>query len=733
MNYQNRSFERLTDVSEILDRLNDRQREAVVAEPGPLLVTAGAGSGKTSVLVRRIAWLIKAFGVSKHQIMAVTFTNKAAREMKSRVEDLLGMNEAPYRIGTFHGLSNSFLRIYHEAAGLESDFTILDSGDQKSLISRLNRDLRISVGEFKPQQFQNFINRSKSNELRATALSPRNYREQIFVRVYEAYENYCEANSLVDFEELLLRTVELLKRNQLVREELQDRYQHVLVDEFQDTNSMQLEWLKLFCGKRNQITAVGDEDQSIYGWRGALAENMIQFEAIFPGTRIVRLEQNYRSTQTILNAANAVIQHNDQRYSKELWTERKKGASVKLFNAYDSGQEAKFVAEVILSGVSRSIPYSNFAVLYRTNAQSREFEEVFGYQQIPFRIYGGLRFYQRKEIKDILAYLRLLVEPNNNEAFSRVVNFPRRGIGSVAQERIAQYASSRNLSYWQASSEIVKDYSVQVHFRAALTNFLELINRIREEGEHESFGDVIASTISISGVKQFYKSRKLESDITRIENLDELENAAVNFIRRSNCKDSIESIRPFLDTVALDSDDKHDENTLNAVQVMTLHLAKGLEFPVVFLVGVDENLLPHVLSLKSDQNGRRGADKDSLAEERRLFYVGMTRAEQQLFLTRSGIRMVRGRMSVFRPSRFLKEIPRQFLDTVPFNQKIDSDFTKKINPDDLLGSTIDHRVFGRGCVTGLRHEGKFPVLTIDFDEHGTKQVLWEMNNFKVRR
>lgn len=667
----------MTDVSEILDRLNERQREAVVAEPGPLLVTAGAGSGKTSVLVHRIAWLIKAFGVSKHQIMAVTFTNKAAREMKSRVENLLGMDEAPYRIGTFHGLSNSFLRIYHEAAGLESDFTILDSGDQKSLINRLNRDLRLTVGDVKPQQFQNYINRAKSNQLRAAGVEAGTFLQSIYARVYEAYEHYCEQNSLVDFEELLLRTVELLKRNQLVREELQDRYQHVLVDEFQDTNHMQLEWLKLFCGERKQITAVGDEDQSIYGWRGAIAENMIEFEAIFPGTRIVRLEQNYRSTQTILNAANAVIQNNDQRYSKELWTEWKKGATVKLFNAYDSEQEAKFVAEVILSGVSNSIPYSNFAVLYRTNAQSREFEEVFGYQQIPFRIYGGLRFYQRKEIKDILAYLCLLVEPNNNEAFSRVVNFPRRGIGDVTQARIAQYASSRNLSYWQASSAIVKDFSVQVHFRTALTDFLNLVNRILKECEHKSFADIIAHTIKFSGVKQFYKSRNWETDITRVENLDELENAAANFIRRSNCKDSIESIRLFLDTVALDSDDKHDENTLNAVQVMTLHLAKGLEFPVVFLVGVDENLLPHVLSLKSDQKRRNRKDKDKLAEERRLFYVGMTRAEQQLYLTRSRIRMVRGRTNLFRPSRFLKEIPKQFLDTVQFNQKFDSDFTKK--------------------------------------------------------
>ena len=668
MNYKNRSIERLTDVSEILDRLNERQREAVAAEPGPLLVTAGAGSGKTSVLVRRIAWLIKAFGVSKYQIMAVTFTNKAAREMKFRVEDLLGMDEAPYRIGTFHGLSNSFLRIYHEAAGLESDFTIIDGSDQKSLISRLNRDLRLAVGDIKPQQFQTYINRSKSNQLRASGLTPRTYREQIYISAYQEYERYCEENSLVDFEELLLRTVELLTRNQLVREELQDRYQHILVDEFQDTNHMQLEWLKLFCGKRNQITAVGDEDQSIYGWRGALAENMIQFEKIFPGTRIVRLEQNYRSTQTILNAANAVIQHNDQRYSKELWTERKIGASVKLFNAYDSQHEAKFVAEVIQSGVSQSVPYSNFAVLYRTNAQSREFEEVFGYEQIPFRIYGGLRFYQRKEIKDILAYLRLLIEPNNNEAFSRIVNFPRRGIGNVAQERIAQYASSRNLSYWQASLEIVKS-SVQVHFRKTLAEFLDLFKRIRENCEHEPFGDIIAYTIQLSGVKQFYESRKLETDITRIENLDELENAAANFIRSSKYEDSYESIRPFLDTVALDSDDKHDENTLNAVQVMTLHLAKGLEFPVVFLVGVDEHLLPHVLSLKGDQKGGKRADEDSLAEERRLFYVGMTRAEQQLYLTRSRIRMVRGRTNVFRPSRFLHEIPGKFLDTVQFNEK----------------------------------------------------------------
>ena len=725
-----RNLKRLTDVSDILDRLNDRQREAVTAEPGPLLVTAGAGSGKTSVLVRRIAWLIKAFGVSKHQIMAVTFTNKAAREMKTRVEDLLGMYEAPYRIGTFHGLSVSFLRIYFDAAGLERNFTILDSDDQKSLINRLNKESRLAVGDIKPQQFQNFINRSKDKQVRATDLNPRTYRAEIYASVYQVYERYCDSNSLLDFAELLLRTVELMKRNQIVREELQDRYQHILVDEFQDTNHLQIEWLKLFCGDHNQITAVGDEDQSIYGWRGAIAENMIRFATEFPGTKIVRLEQNYRSTQTILNAANAVIQNNEQRYAKELWTERKGGVSVKQFTAYDSEQEALFVADRILSNVSQTLPFSNFAVLYRTNAQSRQFEEVFAFKQIPFRIYGGLRFYQRKEIKDILAYLRLLVEPDNNEAFSRVVNFPRRGIGDASLERIARYGSSRNLSYWQASWEIVKDSSANARFKTALRRFLDLIDQIREECEGAPFREILANTIHISGIKRFFESRNWETDITRIENLEELENAAENFIQRSNYEDSIESVRPFLDTVTLDSDDKHDENSQDAVQIMTLHLAKGLEFPVVFLVGVDENLLPHYFSVTDYKNKE---DADKVAEERRLFYVGMTRAEQQLFLTCSKIRMVRGQTKTFRPSRFLKEIPSEYVDMVYFGQRFDSESTNEIDVDDLLGSTVNHRVFGEGCVIGTRHEGKIPILKVDFLKHGTKQVLWETDKIKVQR
>ncbi len=724
----------MTDVTHILEGLNDQQREAVIAKPGPLLVTAGAGSGKTTVLIRRIAWLIEVFGVSKHQIMAVTFTNKAARQMKSRVEDMLGMYKAPRWMGTFHGLSNLLLRIYHKEAGLDSQFTIIDSQDQKSLINRLIRDSRLPVGGINPRQFQSYINRAKEDQLRSMNLEPTNHRQQVFVQVYEKYEQSCNKRGLVDFAELLLRTVEVMKRNQLVREEMQARFAHIIVDEFQDTSAIQLEWLKLFCGQNNQITAVGDEDQSIYGWRGAISANMLKFAKNFSGTEIVYLEQNYRSTQTILNAANAVIQNNGARYKKKLWTSHSGGETVKLFSAYDANQEASFVAEEIKQKrLSFDFPYSNFAVLYRTNAQSRMFEEVFVRKQIPYRIYGGLRFYERKEIKDVLAYLRLLIDPNNNESFSRVINFPRRGIGDKSQSTIREFASIHNLSFWESSLALVESSVPRMHFRAALARFVNLVRALKEESVGEPFDLIISKTIELTGIKKFYDKNSIDTDVARIENLEELINAGANFAKNSNIEDGVGAIRPFLDGVTLDSDDKHDENGQDAVQVMTLHSSKGLEFPVVFLVGADEKLLPHELSIKDSTKG-----ESEIEEERRLFYVGMTRAEQQLYLTRAKFRMIQGKTDFFYRSRFLREIPSQYLEEVTLDG-ITSAKNQRQSPNDrsrikdvyaLQGERIHHQAFGEGKVLKIASKGKFPIIKVNFYNGGTKILVWDPDKIR---
>ena len=733
----------MTDVTKILDGLNEPQREAVIAPPGPLLITAGAGSGKTTVLTRRIAWLIEATGVSRHRIIAVTFTNKAAREMKSRVESLLGTNSAPYQIATFHGFSNRFLRLHHEAAGLPRSFTILDQDDQKSFINRLMIDSQLNVKSKTAKDAQNYINKKKEQQVRATQIDTNDdFFDRTFGPIYQLYEQECNARGLVDFAEILLRTVEVMKRNELVRNEIRQRYEHVLVDEFQDTNAIQIEWLKLFCGHSNYITAVGDEDQSIYGWRGAVSKNMMDFKLIFPNTKVVRLEQNYRSTQTILSAANAVISRNQDRFEKNLWTDRDGGERIRLYSAYDYRDESQFVAKKIMEYRESGIPYSDISILYRTHAQSRIFENTLSSYKIPFRIFGGLRFFSRLEIKHALAFLRLIVDPDNNPAFQRIINEPPRGIGDVAQNRIFEIARNYEVSYMEATKMIVQDSSEQKRIRSPLEKFLKLIDDMRADCSHLSLSGIIASVNRYSGLRDYYVSRDTDIDKPRVENLDELVNSGENYIRTmmdeatstDSVSDGIDAVAPFLDSVTLDAGDTYDDET-STVQLMTLHQAKGLEFPVVFLIGMDEKLLPHANSM--NLFGRTSdLAAEGIEEERRLCYVGMTRAQDQLYLTRANFRLVLGESTICVQSRFLKEIPAEYLQNAELNSEDehpDSATAAAISlpeVDGLPGKQVRHKKFGEGTVIDANLENSYTLIRINFKDVGEKLLVMDQANLE---
>ncbi|MDE0308977.1 MAG: UvrD-helicase domain-containing protein [Acidiferrobacterales bacterium] len=728
----------MTDVTTVLEGLNEQQREAVVASPGPLLITAGAGSGKTTAITRRIAWLIEANGVSPHQILAVTFTNKAAREMKARVEQLLGTNAAPGGIATFHGFSCRFLRIYHEAARLPRDFTILDQDDQKSFINRLINDSQLRIGKWNAKDVQSYINGKKERQLRASKThEPSSRREEIMGPIYELYEHECNIRGLVDFAEILLRTVEVMQRNELVRSEIHERYQHILVDEFQDTNAIQIEWLKLFSNHLNYITAVGDEDQSIYGWRGAVAKNMLSFTSLFPNTRLIRLEKNYRSTQTILTAANSVIARNSDRFEKKLWTDQDSGEPIGFFTASDHQDESWFVAEKAKALHEAGFAYSDMTILYRTHAQSNIFETTLSSYRIPFRIYGGVRFFLRMEIKHALAYLRLIVDPDNGPAFQRVINVPPRGIGEVAQRRVFEVARHEDISLMQAARIIANDGSEQSRIKTPLGEFIELIERMETDCSGFGLTETIKHVNAHSGLRDLYLLRDTEIDKPRVENLDELINAGANFIQMNidhgtsgeSAADGREAIILFLDTVALDAGDTFDE-TSDTLSLMTLHQAKGLEFPVVFLVGMDEKLLPHANAL---EYGRVRRTFDQVEEERRLCYVGMTRAKKQLYLTRAKLRMYFGHLTPYVPSRFINEIPKQCIRKVtPDFAAGQSDSDTSVATldleeelEDLRGRRVRHKKFGEGTVTDITVGQGHTIVQIRFEDVGEKLLLLE--------
>ncbi len=708
------------DVSYIFNDLNEPQRNAVAAPPGPLLVLAGAGSGKTRVLTYRVAWLVQAQQCSPLSIMAVTFTNKAALEMRGRIEKLLGFPVGGMWMGTFHGLSHRLLRTHAQDAGLPDTFEILDSDDQLRMIRRVLKELNLDEGYWPPRQIQWTINGHKEEGRRPRDLSASHDPQvQVLHKIYSNYEEMCQRFGLVDFAELLLRALELMQNNERIRNTYQDRFRHILVDEFQDTNAIQYQWLKLFADKHKNISVVGDDDQSIYSWRGARVENLRKFEKDFPGTQTIRLEQNYRSTEVILNAANAVIGHNHGRLGKTLWTEGDEGEPIQLYAAFNEVDEARFVIDRIKSWVEQGNQRASCAILYRSNAQSRVFEEVLLDVGMPYRVYGGLRFFERAEIKDTLAYMRLISNPHSDAAFERVVNVPTRGIGNKTLDQIRTRAREKQLSLCNAAVELLQS-GLSPRATQAVQRFLNLIDDMRKTAEDRELAEVTDLVINRSGLIEHYRKEKGERAETRLENLEELVSAARNFRHDEN--DEMDELSAFLAHAALEAGEGQAEEWEDCVQLMSLHSAKGLEFPLVFLTGMEEALFPHQRSM--EEPGR-------LEEERRLCYVGMTRAMQHLYMTYAEVRRLHGREHYTSPSRFLSEIPEEYLQEVRspmISRPVVRRYSKTDSAGDninglKLGSRVHHNKFGDGTVLNLEGQGESARVQINFEDVGSKWLV----------
>lgn len=713
------------DVSHLLDSLNDAQRQAVCAPPGNQLILAGAGSGKTRVLVHRIAWLIQVEGVSPHQIMAVTFTNKAAKEMRERLHNLLADHPAlagAYRslwVGTFHGIAHRLLKAHWQQAKLPQNFQILDSDDQLRMVKRAYQALQLDETRWPPRQAQWFINGQKDEGIRPKHIADSHDPFMKTMKgVYSTYEDLCAQAGVVDFAELLLRSHELWLTHPDLLRHYQHRFPFILVDEFQDTNAVQYAWLRVLAGNYSFISAVGDDDQSIYGWRGARIENIQSFSKDFLNVGTTRLEQNYRSTATILDAANAVITNNSGRLGKELWTAGAEGEPIDLYCAFNEQDEARYVVENIESWVAKGCKRQDIAILYRSNAQSRVLEEALIREGIPYRVYGGQRFYDRLEIKNALAYLRLLVNRNDDTAFERIINTPTRGIGNKTVDTIRTTARDQGCSLHRASQLLILNQVLTARAANALHGFLSLVDTLEERIAGSPLAEQVDIVIRDSGLLEFHKNEKGERGEARVENLQELVNACRSF----ESDDEHQALANFLDNAALDAGDAQAEEYQDAVQMMTLHSAKGLEFPVVFLVGMEENLFPHRMS--SDSN-------EGLEEERRLCYVGITRAMTKLVITYAESRRLYGNETFNAISRFVREIPQQLIQEVRLKSTVirPASFqpaqSAKIesNIPFRLGQEVRHPMFGEGTI--LQFEGRGPScrVQVNFGKEGTKWLV----------
>jgi len=719
------------DISSIIDTLNPAQREAVTAPQGHQLVLAGAGSGKTRVLVQRIAWLIQIEGVSPNGILAVTFTNKAAREMQHRLEAALH-SSTPTRqlwVGTFHGLAHRLLKLHWQEAGLPQNFQILDSDDQLRIIKRVLKNMDLDESRLAPRQAQWFINSQKDEGKRANYLQESgDYIGDTLIRIYRQYEEACERSGLVDFGELLLRSHELWLKNSELLKHYQQRFQHILVDEFQDTNAIQYAWLRVLAGKNIFVTAVGDDDQSIYGWRGARIENIQHFPQDFPAVATVRLEQNYRSTSTILNAANAVIEKNPDRLGKHLWTDNGEGDPISLYAAFNEQDEARFIVERIQHLIRNGSNRSAVAVLYRSNAQSRVLEEALLREGIPYRIYGGQRFYERLEIKNVVAYLRLLQNRDDDAAFERVINTPTRGIGEKTIDILRQHARQQNASLWRSVNQLVENNVFAARASASLQGFLSLINQLDRETDELGLMELCDHVIKKSGLLEFHKNEKGEKGQQRVDNLHELINACDVFEPEN---EQLSPLQEFLDRAALDAGERQAAEHEDSVQLMTLHSAKGLEFPAVFLAGMEENLFPHRMSLE---------EGSGLEEERRLCYVGITRAMELLYLTYAEVRRLHGEEHFNAPSRFLREIPSSLIQEVRLKAEISRPSglmgkpalaTMTSGEIFALGQRVSHQVFGNGLIIDMEGTGTRTRVQVNFDRAGVKWLMLSHANLQA--
>ena len=721
------------DVTRILENLNDAQRQAVTAPAAATLVIAGAGSGKTRVLVHRAAWLIDVEGVSPQGLLAVTFTNKAAAEMRGRIESLLGMPVQHLWIGTFHGLAHRMLRLHWREAKLPQGFQIIDSDDQLRLIKRVLRNLELDDGRWVPKEIQWFINAQKDEGLRPQHLDDeRDPDRRQMISLYRAYEELCERGGLVDFAELLLRAHELLRDNADLLAHYRRRFRHLLVDEFQDTNAIQYAWLRLLAGGDGVPFVVGDDDQSIYRWRGARVEHIQRFRKDFPGTQVVKLEQNYRSTATILNAANAVIANNASRLGKNLWTEGGEGEPIRVYAAYNERDEADFIIGRLRDWIAQGNARADAAVLYRSNAQSRVLEEALINAGIPYRVYGGLRFFERAEIKDALAYLRLVANRNDDAAFERVVNRPTRGIGARTVELMRAYARANACSLWRAAGAIASD---DLNGRAAnaVSAFMSLIERLARETRGLALPDQVDHVVYQSGLIAFFEKDKGEKSETRVDNLLELVSAAKSF--EPDPAAEMAPLDEFLSHAALEAGEGQADAWEDCVQLMTMHSAKGLEFPLVFMSGMEDGLFPHQRSV---------ADPNGLEEERRLCYVGITRAEKTLYITYAEQRRLHGIDNFSQPSRFIGEIPSEYVEEIRPRVQVSRPMAAPRSPRAgstplrpgaevgiRLGQRVRHKKFGDGVILNCEGQGAHARVEVNFETAGTKWLVLSYANLDL--
>lgn len=724
--------------STLLDSLNPAQREAVSAPLSHLLILAGAGSGKTRVLVHRIAWLLQAENSSPHNILAVTFTNKAANEMRTRIEELLNISTQGMWVGTFHGLAHKLLRMHWQDAQLPENFQIIDSDDQNRLIKRIINSMGLDDKQWQPKQIQWFINNKKDDGLRAHQIKDTgDVHTRTLIKIYQQYEEICQRNGSVDFAELMLRAHELWQSRPDILAHYQTRFRHILVDEFQDTNTIQYSWIHAIAKNNNYLMAVGDDDQSIYGWRGAKIENMRKLERDFANLKTIKLEQNYRSTGNILKAANSLISNNPDRLGKNLWTDGNAGEKISLYAAFNEIDEARFIIDKIKQHIGK---YTDCAVLYRSNAQSRVIEESLIQAGIPYRIYGGLRFFERAEIKDALGYLKLISNPNDDTAFERVINLPTRGIGDTTLNILRHHAREQKISLWQSCFEIIKLGQLSSRAQSAIQLFLDLIITLKKDAADLTLPELTDHALHKSGLRDHYKQEKGEKAQTRIENLEELISATKQFIEEADGE--LSPLDMFLANAALEAGESQSSESPDYVQLMTLHSAKGLEFPIVFLAGVEEGLFPHQMSV--EEPGR-------LSEERRLCYVGITRAKQKLYLSYAESRRLHGNEQYHRPSRFLNEIPKELLEEVRLKTNISrpmytgSSYSHKnytpphqhirptttpvysAQPQEInglrLGQRVVHPTFGEGVILSYEGQGAHARIQVKFSQVGAKWLV----------
>ena len=725
------------DISHILDGLNESQRDAVSAPLSNALVIAGAGSGKTRVLVHRIAWLIDVEGVSPHGILAVTFTNKAAAELRARTESLLNVSARSMWVGTFHGLAHRLLRMHWAEAKLPQNFQIIDGDDQVRLIKRIMKAQDIDEKKWPARQAAWFINGQKDEGKRAREVADGEDLYQItHKRIYQAYEEACDEGGLLDFAELLLRSHELWLNDANLLAHYQQRFSHLLVDEFQDTNTIQYAWLRVLAGQTGKVMAVGDDDQSIYGWRGAKIENIHQFTEDFTDVATVRLEQNYRSTQTILDAANGLIQRNTNRLGKELWSQGNKGEPIKVYAGFNDLDEARFIAERIQQWIEDVGSANEAAILYRSNAQSRVLEEALLRLNIPYQIYGGQRFFERAEIKNALAYMRLMEDRHSDPAFERVVNTPTRGIGDKTLEGIRQLARTNQTSLWQAAKDGLEGGTFTARVNGAVGGFVALIDEMADAVAPMQLDELADHILEASGLMDFHSQERGERGLARKENLQELVSACRQFSGdlvfpfEDSDRAEVSVLQEFLDQMTLSAGDRQSAQG-PSVQMMTLHSAKGLEFPLVFLGGMEEGLFPHRMS--SEEPGR-------LEEERRLAYVGITRAMQELYLTYAESRRLHGQDSYNRPSRFLLEIPQDLLSEVRMKASTQGLFSggyasggglvEESANGMRMGQRVMHGKYGEGVVLQFEGNGERAKVQVNFAE-GAKWLMVGYANLQV--